>query len=132
MSAWRESNHDDDELEDFFSREMSCFLWTDSDDDSEFGPRHFRDLVALALLRLVQNPYWTHLWIIHELAVSPIPSTLHWGDSSVPLQTVLTLAHIFCKKVLDGGSFEFSRGERNFAATSIENHRAAAEVGGLV
>ena len=115
------------------SQEMSFFddeWWADSDDDSEFGPRHFRDLVALALLRLVQNPYWTHLWIIHELAVSPIPSTLHWGDSSVPFQTVLTLADIFCDKVLDGG---FSCGGRNFAvATSIEIHWAVAEVGWLV
>jgi hypothetical protein len=107
VSAWRESNHDDDELEDFFfSRDVLFFddeRWADSDDDSEFGPPHFRDLMALALLRLIQNLYWTRLWIIQEIAVSPIPSTLHCGDSSVPLQTVLTLADIFCNKVLDGG-----------------------------
>ena len=107
VSAWRESDHGDDKLEDFFSRDVLFFddeWWADSDDDSEFGPPHFRDLVALALLRLVQKPYWTRLWIIQDLAVSPLPSTLHWGDSSVPLQTVLTLADIFCNKVLDGGS----------------------------
>jgi hypothetical protein len=45
VSAWRESDHDDDELEDFFfSRDVLFFddeWWADSDDDSEFGPRIF-------------------------------------------------------------------------------------------
>jgi hypothetical protein len=107
VRAW-ESDHNYDELEDFpFSSDVLYFdneWWADSDDDEEFGPLHFRDLVALALHRLVQNPYWTRLWIIQELAVSLTASTLDWGDSSVSLQTVLTLADIFCNKVLDGGT----------------------------
>ena len=85
---------------------MSYILTTsggpDSDDEDEFGPPHFRDLVTLALSRLAQNPYWTRLWIIQELAVSPIRSTLDWGNSSVPLRVVLTLADIFCNNILDG------------------------------
>jgi hypothetical protein len=53
-----------DELEDFpFSNDVLYLdneWWADSDNE-EFGPSHFRDLVALALCRLVQNPYWTCL-----------------------------------------------------------------------
>ena len=60
----------------------------------------------MALFRLAQNLYWTRLWIIQELAVSPIRSTLDWGDSSVPLRVVLTLADIFCNKILDGSTLD--------------------------
>ena len=88
VRAW-ESDHDYDGLEDFpFSSDVLYFdneWWADSDDDEEFGPPHFRDLVAMALRHLVQNPYWTRLWIIQELAVSPTSSKLDWGDSSVSL-----------------------------------------------
>jgi hypothetical protein len=107
VRAW-ESDNNYDELEDFpFSSDVLYFdneWWADSDDEEEFGPPHFRDLVALALQHLVQNPYWTRLWIIQELAVSPTSSMLDWGNSSVSLQTVLTLADIFCNKVLDRGT----------------------------
>ena len=107
VRAW-ESDHNYDELEGFpFSSDVLYFdneWWADSDDDEEFGPPRFRDLVTLAHRHLVQNPYWTRLWIIQELAVSPTSSTLDWGDSSVSLRTVLTLADIFCNKVLDGGT----------------------------
>ncbi|KAH9211167.1 hypothetical protein DL95DRAFT_465154 [Leptodontidium sp. 2 PMI_412] len=109
VKAW-ESYHNYDELEGFpFSGDVLYFdneWWADSDDEDEFGPPHFRDLVAVALLRLAQNPYWTRLWIIQELAVSPIRSTLDWGDSSVPLRVVLTLADIFCNKILDGSTLD--------------------------
>jgi hypothetical protein len=107
VKAWG-SDHNYDELEDFpFSSDVLYFgneWWADSDDDKEFGSPYFRDLVALALRYLVQNPYWTRLWIIQELAVGPASSTLDWGDSSVPLLIVLILADIFCDKVLDGGT----------------------------
>jgi hypothetical protein len=79
----------------------------DSDDEDEFRPPHFRDLVSVALFRLAQNPYWTRLWIIQELAVSPIRSTLDWGDLSVSLWVVLTLADIFYNKILNGGTLDF-------------------------
>ena len=109
VKAW-ESDHDYGELEGFpFSGDVLYFdnEWlADSDDEDEFGPSHFRDLVAVVLLLLAQNPYWTRLWIIQELAVSPIRSTLHWGDSSVSLRVVLTLADIFCNKILDGGTLD--------------------------
>lgn len=108
VRAW-ESDHDYDELEDFFSSDVLYFdneWWADSDDEDEFGPPHFRDLVAMALLRLFQNPYWSRLWTIQELAVSPRSSTLRWGNSSVSVQTVLTLADIFCKKFLDDGTLD--------------------------
>lgn len=101
-----ETDHSHDELEVFSISGAVCFnneWWAGSDDDDdEIGPPHFRDRVALALHRLVQNPYWTRLWIIQELAVSPNTSTIDWGDSTVSLEIVLTLADIFCKKILDG------------------------------
>jgi hypothetical protein len=72
MRAW-ESNHNYNELEDFpFSSDVLYFdneWWADSDNNEEFGPPHFRNHVALGLRHLVQNPYWTRLWIIQELAV---------------------------------------------------------------
>ena len=109
VKAW-ESDHNYDELEGFpFSGDVLYFdneWWADSDDSDEFGPPHFRDLVALALFPLAQNQYWTRLWIIQELAVSPIRSTLDWGNSSVPLRVVLTLADIFCNNILDGSALD--------------------------
>ena len=60
VRAW-ESDHSYDELEDFpFSSDVLYFnneWWADSNDDKEFRPPYFRDLIALALYRLVQNPY---------------------------------------------------------------------------
>ncbi|KID94864.1 heterokaryon incompatibility protein, partial [Metarhizium majus ARSEF 297] len=68
VRAW-ESDHDYDELEDFFSSDVLYFdneWWADSDDEDEFGPPHFRDLVAIALLRLFQNPYWSRLTLMRR------------------------------------------------------------------
>jgi hypothetical protein len=104
LRAW-ESDYNYNGLEDFpFSSDVLYFdneWWADSDNEEEFGPPHFRDLVALALRHLVQNLVWTRLWIIQGLAVSPTASMLDLGNASVSLQTVLTLADIFCDKVLD-------------------------------
>ncbi|MCJ1386334.1 hypothetical protein MMC17_009460 [Xylographa soralifera] len=90
VKAW-ESDYDYNELEGFpFSGDVLYFdneWWADSDDEDEFGPPYFRDLVS-------------------ELAVSPIRSILDWGDSSVSLRVVLTLADIFCNKILDGGTLD--------------------------
>jgi hypothetical protein len=56
VRAW-ESNYNYDELEDFpFSSDVLYFdneWWANSDNDEEFGPLPFRDLVALALRHLV-------------------------------------------------------------------------------
>jgi hypothetical protein len=49
---------------------------------------------------------------------------LHWGGSSVPLQTVLTLADIFHNKVLNG-HFEFSHGGQNFAVSATIEFRGS-------
>ncbi|KAI8623900.1 heterokaryon incompatibility protein-domain-containing protein [Xylariaceae sp. FL1651] len=109
VEAW-ESDHNYDELEGFpFRRDVLYFnneWFADSDDSDEFGPPRFRDLVTVALSHLAQNPYWTRLWIILELAVSPIRSTLNWGNSSVPLRAVLTLADIFYNKILIDGDLD--------------------------
>ncbi|KAL5379234.1 hypothetical protein PMIN02_010995 [Paraphaeosphaeria minitans] len=115
VKAW-ESDHDYDELEGLpLSGDVLYFdneWWADSDDEDEFGPSHFRDLVAMALFHLCGNPYWTRLWIIQELAVSPIRSTLDWGDSSVPLRVVLALADISCNKIFDGSILDSRAGTR--------------------
>jgi hypothetical protein len=109
VKAW-ESDHDYDKLEGFpFSGDVLYFdnEWqADSDDKDEFGPPHFRDLFSVVLFRLAQNPCWTRLWIIQELAVSLIRSTLDWGDLSVSLSVVLILVNIFCNKILDGGTLD--------------------------
>jgi len=115
VKAW-ESDHDYDELEGLpLSRDVLYFdneWWADSDDEDGFGPSHFRDLVAIALFYLCGNPYWTRLWIIQELAVCPIRSTLDWGDSSVPLRVVLTLADISCNKIFDSSILDSRGGTR--------------------
>ncbi|KAI0528336.1 heterokaryon incompatibility protein-domain-containing protein [Xylaria digitata] len=111
VKAW-ESDHNYEELEGFpFSEDVLYFdneWWADpdADDKDEVGPPRFRDVVALTLFRLAQNPYWTRLWIIQELAVSPIRSTVNWGNSSMSLRVVLTLAGIFCNNILDGSALD--------------------------
>lgn len=51
MKAWK-FDHTYDELKGFpFSGDVLHFdneWWADSDDEDEFGPSHFRDLVAVA------------------------------------------------------------------------------------
>ncbi|KAI0914716.1 heterokaryon incompatibility protein-domain-containing protein [Ustulina deusta] len=111
VKAW-ESDHNYEKLEGFpFSEDVLYFdnEWSadsDADDEDEVGPPRFRDVVALTLFRLAQNPYWTRLWVIQELAVSPIRSTVNWGNSSVSLRVVLTLAGIFCNNILDGSALD--------------------------
>jgi hypothetical protein len=60
VKAW-ESDYNYDKLEGFpFLGNVLYFdnkWWADSDDEDEFGPLHFHDLVAVALFRLTQNPY---------------------------------------------------------------------------
>ncbi|KAI1739551.1 heterokaryon incompatibility protein-domain-containing protein [Xylaria scruposa] len=107
VKAWK-SNHKYEELEGFpFSEDALYFdnEWladSDADNEDEVGPPRFRDVVALTLFRLAQNRYWTRLWIIQELAISPSRSTVNWGNSSISLRVVLTLASIFCNNILDG------------------------------
>lgn len=83
---------------------MSLFFddkqWASFKNDSEFGTPHVCDLVVLALLSprsefVLGSPV--------DLSGTRIPSTLHWGDSSVSLQKILELADIFCHKVSDDG-----------------------------
>ncbi|KAI0438720.1 heterokaryon incompatibility protein-domain-containing protein [Xylaria telfairii] len=101
VKAW-ESNHNYEELVGFPFPEDALYF----DDKDKVAPPRFRDVVALTLFRLAQNPYWTRLWIIQELAVSPIRSTVNWGNSSVPLRAVLTLAGIFCNNILNNSALD--------------------------
>lgn len=133
----QESNHNYDELEGFpFLGDVLYFnneWWADLDDEDEFGPLHFRNLVAIALFCLAQNLYQTRLQIIQELVVSPIRSMLDQGDSSMPLQVVLTLADIFYNKNSRRQHLRFSCGDQNFIiSATTELHQAVVEVGGFV
>jgi hypothetical protein len=70
--------------------------WTDSDDEDDFGfgRQHFRDLVRVELMFMFQKKYWSRLWIIQELAVSPTTSIIHWGDSTFHLLTLQAVGDI--------------------------------------
>lgn len=50
---------------------------SDDEDDFGFGSPHLRDLVYSELMLMFQKDYWSRLWIIQELAVSSMTSTVH-------------------------------------------------------
>lgn len=84
------------------------YHWADSDDEDElgFGKQHLRDIVRVELWLLFRKEYWSRLWIIQELAVSPMTSTVHWGESTFYLSTFqavgeILLAHSESEQPLD-------------------------------
>ena len=72
------------------------YHWADSGDEDElgFGKTHLRDIVCVELLFLFRKEYWSRLWIIQELAVSPTTSTVHWGESTFHLSTLQAVGEI--------------------------------------
>lgn len=66
------------------------YHWADSDDedDSGFGELHLRDMVFGELWMIFRKEYWSPLWVIQELAVSPTTSKVHWADSTFTLSTL--------------------------------------------
>ncbi|KAK7997624.1 hypothetical protein PG989_005664 [Apiospora arundinis] len=69
------------------------YYWADSDDSDDsdelgFGELHLRDSVCTELWMIFHREYWSRLWVIQELAVSPTTSTVMWGDSTVHLSTL--------------------------------------------
>lgn len=70
------------------------YRWVDSDDEDDFGVdgQHLRDLVSVELSMLLREDYWSRLWIIQELAVSPTTSMIRWGDTILHLSTVQAVA----------------------------------------
>ena len=72
------------------------YHWADSDDEDElgFGKPHLRDMVRIELMQLFQKKYWSRLWIIQELAVSPTTSTVYWDESTFHLSTLQAVCEI--------------------------------------
>jgi hypothetical protein len=68
----------------------------DSDDDDElgFGRLHLCDIVRVELSFMFRKEYWSRLWIIQELTVSPTTSTVHWGESVFYLSTLQAVGDI--------------------------------------
>lgn len=84
------------------------YRWVDSDDEDDFGVdgQHLRDLTSVELSMLLREDYWSRLWIIQELAVSPTTSMIRWGDTILHLSTVqavatILLAHLESRRASD-------------------------------
>jgi hypothetical protein len=72
------------------------YHWADSDGEDElgFGGQHLRDLVSVELWQMFRKKYWSRLWILQELVVSPITSTVYWGESVFQLSTLQAVGDI--------------------------------------
>ena len=54
---------------------------------------------------LFRKKYWSRLWIIQELAVSPTTSTVHWGESTLYLSTLQAVGEILSSFSKSGQSY---------------------------
>ena len=52
------------------------------------------DIVSVELWLMFQKEYWSRLWIIQELTVSPLTSTVYWGESVFHLSTIQAVGDI--------------------------------------
>ncbi|KAI5864418.1 heterokaryon incompatibility protein-domain-containing protein [Durotheca rogersii] len=97
---WGEANDEDERLMDLVEDTdvlvFNQYHWADSDDEDEFGfgKPHLRDIVLVELMLLFRKEYWSRLWIIQELAVSPTTSVVHWGESTFHLSTLQAVGEI--------------------------------------
>ncbi|RYP09070.1 hypothetical protein DL764_001491 [Monosporascus ibericus] len=97
---WGEAHDEDEQLmelvEDIDVLAFDQYHQAGSDDEDElgFGKLHLRDIVRVELMLLFRKKYWSRLWIIQELAVSPTTSTVHWGESTFHLSTLQAVGEI--------------------------------------
>ncbi|KAL9098144.1 MAG: hypothetical protein Q9163_006138 [Psora crenata] len=97
---WGMANEEDDQIrtlvQDVDELVFDQYHYSDSDDEDDFGfgSLHLRDLVCVELMQMFQKKYWSRLWIIQELAVSCMTSTVHWRESVFHLSTLRTIADI--------------------------------------
>jgi hypothetical protein len=97
---WGVADEEDDQImtlvQDVDELVFDQYHYADSDDEDDFGfgSLHLRDLVCVELMQMFQKEYWSRLWIIQELAVSCMTSTVHWGESVFRLSTLRTIADI--------------------------------------
>ncbi|KAH8589214.1 hypothetical protein B0O99DRAFT_600163 [Bisporella sp. PMI_857] len=82
--------------EDVDERVFDQDYYADSDDKDEvrFSRQHLRDIVQVQLWLMFRKEYWSRLWIIQELAVSPMTSTVHRGESVFHLSTLQAIGDI--------------------------------------
>ncbi|KAI3393045.1 hypothetical protein diail_4784 [Diaporthe ilicicola] len=80
--------------------------WADSDEEDELGSGnlHLRDIVSTELMQLFQKTYWSRLWIVQELAVSPTTSVVYWGESTFYLSTLQVVCEIVSAQPASGQS----------------------------
>jgi hypothetical protein len=97
---WGEAYSEDEQLmelvRDIDVLAFDQYHWTGCDDEDKlgFGEPHLRDIVCVELMLLFRRKYWSRLWIIQELAVSPITSTVRWGESTFHLSTIQAVGEI--------------------------------------
>lgn len=107
---WGEADDQDEQLmelvNDIDVLTFNQYHWADSDDEDElgFGKLHLRDIVRIELMQLFRKKYWSRLWIIQELAVSPTTSTVHWGESTFHLSTLQAVCEIILAHSKSGQS----------------------------
>ncbi len=101
---WGEMEDQDAELKNILGEigvlMFDRYHWAESRDEAILGFNnvHLRDAVRMELRELLQKAYWSRLWIIQELAVSPTTTTVQWGTSAFSLSTLdavcdILLAH---------------------------------------
>jgi hypothetical protein len=97
---WGAAEEEDEQLmglvEDAGVLVFDQYHWADSADEDEFGfvEQHLRDIVRVELWMMLRKEYWSRLWVIQELAVSPTTSTVRWGDSTFQLSTLQAVGNI--------------------------------------
>ncbi|KFY50794.1 hypothetical protein V495_00091 [Pseudogymnoascus sp. VKM F-4514 (FW-929)] len=98
--SWGAAEDEDEQLkelvEDVDELVFDHYYYADSDDDDElgFGRLHLRDIVRVELSFMFRKEYWSRLWVIQELTVSPTTSTVHWGESVFYLSTLQAVGDI--------------------------------------
>ena len=111
---WGAVEDEDDELDNILGDigvlVFDQYHWADFDDEDLYGFNkvHLRDVIRVELRTLLQKEYWSRLWVIQELAVSPTTSTIQWGVSAFSLSTV----EVVCEVLLaDSESYQSSSSE---------------------
>ncbi|KAH9883472.1 heterokaryon incompatibility protein-domain-containing protein [Xylariomycetidae sp. FL2044] len=84
---------------DLHERTFDDSSWVGSDDSC--GPAsHLRDLVLCEMDLILGKEYWSRLWTIQELAVSPTTSMVYWANQrTIRLSTLQTIAGIFLDRL---------------------------------
>jgi hypothetical protein len=91
--SWEQLKELVEDVDELVFDQCNC---ADSDDDDElgFGRLHLCDIVRVELSFMFRKEYWSRLWIIQELTVSPTTSTVHWGESVFYLSTLQAVGDI--------------------------------------